>query len=300
MPVSLEDEIRKLRDRFWSERDPDGHVFAPLADAQRRAGRLDEATELVEDGLSRLPEFVPGHLVCARILRDGGDAEGASAAYRRALELDPENVIALREAAGVAEELDRTGRALELWHRLVRLEPEDPDLREHVRELKRRHFGVEAPAERKAVDSEGEEAADEGEEADRDDGTEVYTRTMGDLYARQGLVERAAAIYRQLVERHPDDRELRSRLAELESAAAEDEPPASEEDLPEASAEEADVETLARELAEGPDAADDLDTPFAWSGGEEPDSDAGDGRSIASYFRPMLEWPSGGEEEGGS
>lgn len=274
MPASLEDEIRRLRDRFWSERDPDGRVFAPLADAHRRAGELDRAAELVEDGLSRLPEFAPGHLVSARILRDRGDAEAASAAYRRALELDPENVEALREAAAVAEGADRTARALELWHRLSRLEPEDPGLREHVRELKRRHFEVE-PAE-EAAGAEAETAAAEVEvagegDAGGDGSEEVYTRTMAELYARQGLTERAAAVYRRLLEQSPDDEDLRARLEELERATAGAEAPADDEAAPAADAASA-----------------------APADGEPAGDDEG---SIASYFGSMLDWPTREREE---
>ena len=72
MSESLDQEIRTLRARFWSSQDPEGRAFAPLAEAYRQLGELDEATALVRDGLDRLPDFATGHLVASRVARDRG------------------------------------------------------------------------------------------------------------------------------------------------------------------------------------------------------------------------------------
>ncbi len=45
------------------------------------------------------------------------------------------------------------------------------------------------------------------------------TRTLGELYARQGLIAEAVEVYRALVRRSPDDAGLRSRLAELDAGS---------------------------------------------------------------------------------
>jgi tetratricopeptide (TPR) repeat protein len=120
---SLEQEIRDLRSRFWSERDPDGRAFAPLADAFRRAGELDEALELLADGLGRHPDYATGHVIAAWVHRDRGDAASAETAYRAVLELDPENARALH---GLGQLLARGGRVAagrELVGRAVELDP---------------------------------------------------------------------------------------------------------------------------------------------------------------------------------
>ena len=49
MADSLENELHELRSLFWSERDPDGRVFAPLADAYRRQGDLAQALDLLRE-----------------------------------------------------------------------------------------------------------------------------------------------------------------------------------------------------------------------------------------------------------
>jgi hypothetical protein len=65
----------------------------------------------------------------------------------------------------------------------------------------------EPPAEPDAgLQGEGEATGDEDPDAD------LLTRTMAELYARQGLVDEAEAIYRELLGDRPDDESLRAGL----------------------------------------------------------------------------------------
>jgi tetratricopeptide (TPR) repeat protein len=121
---ALQQEIRTLRSLHNSERDPWGRVFAPLADAYRRAGQIPEAVRLLNDGLSRLPDFVPGHVVAAQLYLEQGLGEEAGFAARRALDLDPDNVNALRSLLRVLEEKGATAEAEEVRDHLVALEPD--------------------------------------------------------------------------------------------------------------------------------------------------------------------------------
>ncbi|MFQ5537046.1 MAG: hypothetical protein ACE5GJ_06295, partial [Gemmatimonadota bacterium] len=124
MSEALEREIRTLRTLFWSERDPDGRAFAPLADALRRAGEFRQAMDLLTEGRERLPDFVPGHVVAARLYVETGLAGEAELAARRALELDDENVEALRVLTSVLEEKGEGEEAAQLRARLHELDPE--------------------------------------------------------------------------------------------------------------------------------------------------------------------------------
>lgn len=365
MQSALQEEIQTLRRRYRSEADPAGLAFASLADAYRRAGEMEEAWSLLEEGLEEHPDFATGHLVAARVLRDRGQRVEAADRYGRVLDLDPENTEALREAAALAQHDGRIGDALALCQRLALMDPDDADLRARIRTLKEVHFKpeepeeVEEPAEaeepEEAEESEpveelevveeleeteepeaataieepeapGQTAADEdrsgfgdawtddgwtdqpwepapetgareeefdepgveaesleeradaaevetpswmeeepvgeGDEVPAPDGAPalgvdeqedapeveeelrdelesefvegegpgVYTRTMADLYARQGHVERALRIYGHLLDREPGDEALRERIRELEAeevTGGEDTPPIS-------------------------------------------------------------------------
>lgn len=331
MADTLEREIRDLRARFWSERDPEGRVFAPLADACRRAGDLAEATRLVADGRERLPMFAPGHLVAARVARDRGEVEEAEAAYRKVLELDPENVQALEELADLAEGEGWDAEAADLLHRLSALEPDDGSLRERLRDAKRRHLadelgeptpppggttGVEdqerpVPGAESPSEEAGRRSA--GPEVDAPVEPEVLTRTMGELYARQGHYRRAVRVFERLVERSPDDRSLRERLEELRSRSEDATPPAADPvqgtpppagigavGSPEGAGDSDETETLAREWAEGPDRTGELSTPFAWGEEGEEGSEAPGGPSAGDRFRQVLEWEARAAEPAGA
>ena len=50
--------------------------------------------------------------------------------------------------------------------------------------------------------------------------TPFSSSTLAELYLKQGLVDRAVEVYRQLVEQEPDNERARRRLGELEAAAA--------------------------------------------------------------------------------
>ena len=123
MSQAIDHEIRVLRAQFWSSRDPEGRAFAPLADAYRRKGDLEEAAALVEDGLARLPEFTPGHLISARIARARGDLDRARRDLDHLLELDQENVLALLERAEVARDTGDRESAVADLQNLLGLEP---------------------------------------------------------------------------------------------------------------------------------------------------------------------------------
>lgn len=92
--------------RFEREhaRNPGGLAFARLAEAYRRARRASRALELLRDGLRRHPSYPAGHLVRARALADLGRLDEAGASFRRVLELDPGNLVALRALARLSRE----------------------------------------------------------------------------------------------------------------------------------------------------------------------------------------------------
>jgi tetratricopeptide (TPR) repeat protein len=120
---ALLQEIRTLKGVFESARDPEGRAFAPLADAYRRAGEIQQAVRLLNEGLARHPNFVPGHVVAARLYAEQGLAEEAAIAARNALKLDGENVSALRSLLRVLDQ-NADPEAEEVRSQLLTLEPD--------------------------------------------------------------------------------------------------------------------------------------------------------------------------------
>jgi len=109
-------EIEKLERRYAEN--PDGRFFAPLADAYRKAGNLDRALELVRAGLTKHPDYLSAHIVLGRCLLDKNDDAAAEQTFRSVLDLDGENIIALKSLAEITE---RTGRPAEARQWLQKL-----------------------------------------------------------------------------------------------------------------------------------------------------------------------------------
>ncbi|MEJ2677978.1 MAG: tetratricopeptide repeat protein, partial [Gemmatimonadota bacterium] len=65
-------------------------------------------------------------------------------------------------------------------------------------------------------------ADDEAEEAAAEATQTVFTETMAQVYARQGLYDRAADVYRELLRQRPGDPALETRLAEMQEMVAGD------------------------------------------------------------------------------
>ncbi len=116
-------EIDLLREVQWSERDPEGRAFAALADAYRKRGELQLARTLAQEGADRLPTFVSGHVVVGLLHRELGSPVEADQAFRRVLEMDPENTVALKCLGELAQERQSHAEAAEYFRKLQVLDP---------------------------------------------------------------------------------------------------------------------------------------------------------------------------------
>jgi len=119
--VAYTSEIDKLEARFRDN--PKGRNFAPLADAYRKAGLIDNAIDLCQNGLKLHPDYVSAYIVYARCLVDKKDDAAALGVFTQVLGLDGENIIALR---GLAELAERNGKYEEEVQWLTRLLNADP------------------------------------------------------------------------------------------------------------------------------------------------------------------------------
>lgn len=207
------DEISRLE--LLHAAHPDGLVFPHLADAYRRAGRYTQAERLLLAGLRRHAEYSSAHVVMGRLRLDQGRRDEAEQAFRRVLDLDPDNQAALECLGELAVSAGRLDEALSRLRRLRRLKA-DEVLDARIAELERRFDGaglVETNGNGHGAPRVGRATGTASADAlPSEEAGEVVTETMAELYARQGLYQRAAGVYRRLLERTPDDARLRAKL----------------------------------------------------------------------------------------
>jgi len=141
--VAYTSEIDKLEARFRDN--PKGRNFAPLADAYRKAGLIDNAVDLCQNGLKLHPDYVSAYIVYARCLVDKKDDAAALGVFKQVLGLDGENIIALR---GLAELAERNGKYEEevAWlSRLLNADPMNGDAAEALARAKGKAGAATAP-----------------------------------------------------------------------------------------------------------------------------------------------------------
>ena len=136
-------EIEKL-ERRWAE-NPKGRNFAPLADAYRKAGELDRAIELCQNGLALHPDYISAHIVYGRCLIDMKNDTGAKEVFQKVLALDPENIIALKILGDIAERNSRFDEAVDWLGRLLNADPMNGDAAEALARAKTKAAAAPKP-----------------------------------------------------------------------------------------------------------------------------------------------------------
>ena len=137
-----------------------GRYFASLADELRRSGDARRAAALCETHLRTIPGHLSGHVVLGQALADLGDPAEAERAFSRAIELDPENLIALRSLGDLARQGADRERAREWYQRALEVDPRDPELATRMATLD------ESPAEQPAVTPDSVQPAAGGDSYD--------------------------------------------------------------------------------------------------------------------------------------
>ena len=322
--------IDELRQKFHEN---PRRYFAPLANEYRKAGDPEQAIAICRAHLAQQPGHMSGHVVYGQALYDAKRPEEARVIFEKALSLDPDNAIVLRQLGDIAREKGDAPEAKHWYSKAIDLDPHDTEVAAYIAELTEPVSGdetisdeqlsseplsvepvldeppsIEEPASEEpaspAIDEVAESTEAEVEEAvaaatpadpqgdgadpespdtveaasvaepepdmvsDREvalqeiqepevearaeepaaeapvaheDAEDIeaagetawrktpqpqsspfITRTMADLYARQGYTAAALDVYRQLALRDPDDSELRQRIAELSGEGSED------------------------------------------------------------------------------
>ncbi len=109
-----------------------------MADAYRKAGLIDNAIDLCQNGLKLHPDYVSAYIVYARCLVDKKDDGAALGVFKQVLGLDGENIIALRGLAELAERNGKYAEEVEWLARLLNADPMNGDAAEALARAKRK------------------------------------------------------------------------------------------------------------------------------------------------------------------
>ena len=244
---SLEIERQRLTERF--EEQPEGRVFAPLADCHRKLGNLDEALQICLTGLARHPNYSSAHVILGKIHLERGDDASAREAFEKVLELDAQNLLALRQLAEMAEAAEDLDEAENRWSQVAAVELDAAYAEERLQRIRERRGRSADPVD--ASEDLAETSGTAEEDAEDEHETEPETVSGPEERPEDASEEPfVAPVTTELDEAGPEGSE------ELEGPEAFDDPGASEVDeLPEIH--EPAAQTGPPEIAVLPDATDE-------------------------------------------
>jgi hypothetical protein len=168
MAESHREEIAKLEALYAGN--PGGRVFVHLAEAYRKAGEHERARRILDEGLARHTDSASGYVVLGRVLADMQITAEAEIAFRRVLELDGGNLIALRWLGDLARQAGRNAEAALHYRELLIRNPSNEEVRDLVEIVERE--AADGPAGGAAVGSGDTEDAFAGLTLDTDESHE--------------------------------------------------------------------------------------------------------------------------------
>jgi len=187
------------------DREPLSRAFVPLAEEYRRLGRFPEAEKACREGLQRHPSYHSARVLLGRTLLELDRLDEAAEEFRRVLESEPQNLLAGRLLAGIYRSQGRWGDALETFRRLQLFYPDSAEVRTQVYQLERGPESGGGPETGAPVEI-------------PDPGDALATNTLAEIYLRQGLIDRAVAVYENMLRADPDNHVVRRRIAEIQGA----------------------------------------------------------------------------------
>lgn len=109
--------------------------FAPLANEYRKLGDLTQAIALCRAHLPNQPGHISGHIVLAQALYEARELGESRQIFEASLDLDPENLIALRYLGDIAREQGEPLQARGWYERVLDADPRNEDIAQLLREL---------------------------------------------------------------------------------------------------------------------------------------------------------------------
>lgn len=176
-------EIARLAERYSKE--PKSRIFVQLADAYRKNNMVDEALEVLNQGLQYHPNYPLAHLILGKCYFDKRMYAQSKDALEKTIELDPINIVALRMLAQVCETLKDEACQIRAYKGIVSVDPADEMARTKLAKL---------------------EAGQK---------KEVFTVTLAQEYEKQGNLEEALKVYEQLGFIDPTDLVIKQKITEL-------------------------------------------------------------------------------------
>ncbi len=122
------------------QENPKSRIFAPLAEAYRKIGLVDEAIQICREGLDHHPTFIGGKVALARALFDKKRHRDVRELLKDAINEIPDNLLAQRLLADSNLVLGFLDEALNAYKMILYFNPSDEEVAGMVQELETQSY----------------------------------------------------------------------------------------------------------------------------------------------------------------
>ena len=127
------ESIDKLKEKV--AKDPSSKLFVPLAEEYRKAGKLDEAINVLKSGIERQPSYMSARVALSKIYLEKGMLNEARDELEKVVKSIPDNLFAQRKLADIYKQLGDKERAISQYKVVLRLNPLDEEALNILKEL---------------------------------------------------------------------------------------------------------------------------------------------------------------------
>jgi tetratricopeptide (TPR) repeat protein len=119
------EHIEKLREKV--EKDPSSTLFVPLADEYRKAGQMDEAINVLKEGIERQPGYMSARVALGKIYLEKDMTSEAKEEFEKVVVEIPDNLFAQKKLAEIYMDLGEKGKAITQYKMVLELNPLDEE-----------------------------------------------------------------------------------------------------------------------------------------------------------------------------
>ncbi|MBI5417531.1 tetratricopeptide repeat protein [Candidatus Poribacteria bacterium] len=224
--VSVNPEIENYNEKL--AQNPTSRVFAPLADAYRKSGMLDEAIEVCIKGLTLHPNYMSAHVVLGKIYLQKNLINEARDEFEKVLDIDPDNLVALTMLGEILRKLNNLNEAKLKYEKILKLDPFNDNAKKSLEIIRVASLKTNVTEEEviniyqedaeiekhKEVPKEKETSTRKTHSWKAED-SDINTLTMAELYFKQGMSLEAKKVCKKILLREPDNIEAKKLLQRI-------------------------------------------------------------------------------------
>jgi len=203
--------------------------FIPIAEEYIRTGLLDEAIDLLKEGVKTYPDYLSARVSLGKAYIEKGMINEAMQEFEHVVSVSPDNLLAHRKLAFLYKEAGRIDSAIKSCEAVLIFSSRDREISDLLRNLKSE--GNENGRLQTGSDKHKASPPDESvspvfdftsgwaiasEESKTDSlSNEFLTESMGDICIAQGEKAKGIEIFRKILQKYPDNETVRVKLTEL-------------------------------------------------------------------------------------